>query len=46
LNPVPCSPCQLPVCPPQRQHACLRGLSPETVLARLAADGMLHSENA
>ena len=42
LNPVPCSPCQLPVCPPQRQHACLRGLSPETVLARLAADGLLN----
>ena len=42
LNPVPCSPCHLPVCPPQRQHACLRGLSPETVLARLAADGLLN----
>ena len=42
VNPVPCSPCHLPVCPPQRQHACLRGLSPETVLARLAADGLLN----
>ena len=41
VNPVPCSPCQLPVCPPQRQHACLQGISPETVLARLAADGLL-----
>jgi len=42
LNPVPCSPCQRPVCPPQRQHACLRGLSPDTVLAKLAADGLLN----
>jgi ADP-heptose:LPS heptosyltransferase len=42
VNPVPCSPCQLPVCPPRRQHACLRGLSPDTVLARLAADGLLN----
>ena len=41
INPVPCSPCRLPVCPPQRQHACLQGISPETVLARLAADGLL-----
>ena len=41
VNPVPCSPCYLPVCPPQRQHACLRGLAPGTVLARLEADGML-----
>lgn len=41
VNPVPCSPCHLPQCPPQRQHACLRGLSPEAVLARLEADGLL-----
>jgi ADP-heptose:LPS heptosyltransferase len=41
VNPVPCSPCQLPVCPPQRQHACLQGITPETVLARLEADGLL-----
>ena len=45
VNPVPCSPCQLPVCPPQRQHACLHGISPETVLARLEADGRLQPEN-
>jgi ADP-heptose:LPS heptosyltransferase len=45
VNPVPCSPCQLPVCPPERQHVCLRGISPETVLARLEADGMLQPEN-
>jgi len=44
VNPVPCSPCYLPVCPPQRQHACLRGLSPDTVLARLETDGMLQPE--
>jgi ADP-heptose:LPS heptosyltransferase len=43
VNPVPCSPCHLPVCPPQQQqHACLRGLLPETVLTRLAADGLLN----
>ena len=42
LNPVPCSPCQLPVCPPQRQHMCLTGVTPETVLARLAADSLLN----
>ena len=43
VNPVPCSPCQLPVCPPQRQHACLQGITPETVLARLVADGLLQT---
>jgi len=41
VNPVPCSPCQLPVCPPHHQHACLQGITPGTVLARLAADGLL-----
>jgi ADP-heptose:LPS heptosyltransferase len=41
VNPVPCSPCHLPVCPPQYQHACLQGLLPGTVLARLEADGLL-----
>ena len=41
VNPVPCSPCHLPVCPPQRQHVCLQGLTPETVLARLEVDGLL-----
>ncbi|MEN8206895.1 MAG: glycosyltransferase family 9 protein [Pseudomonadota bacterium] len=42
LNPVPCSPCHLPVCPPQRQHVCLAGITPETVLARLEVDGFLN----
>ena len=41
VNPVLCRPCQLPVCPPQRRHACLQGITPETVLARLEADGLL-----
>jgi len=41
VNPVPCSPCHLPVCPPQQQHVCLAGITPEIVLARLEADGML-----
>ena len=43
LNPVPCSPCQLPECPLSRQHACLQGLMPATVLARLEADGRLQA---
>ena len=41
VNPVPCSPCHLPVCPPARKHVCLQGIAPEAVLARLQADGML-----
>jgi len=45
VNPVPCSPCHLPACPPQRQHVCLAGITPQTVLARLEADGMLQPEN-
>jgi len=40
---VSCSPCHLPECPPQRQHACMRGITPEAVLARLAADGQLQT---
>lgn len=43
-HPVPCSPCYLPVCPPEREHRCLRDLAPESVLQRLAADGMLSNE--
>lgn len=43
VHPVPCSPCHLPVCPPAHQHACLQGMTPETVLARLEADGLLPS---
>ena len=43
VNPLPCSPCQLPVCPPQHQHACLQGITPVTVLARLEADGLIQS---
>jgi ADP-heptose:LPS heptosyltransferase len=41
FNKVPCSPCQLPVCPPEREHVCMRGITPETVLTRLEADGLL-----
>lgn len=43
-NPVPCSPCYLPVCPPQRQHACLREITPAMVIGRLEADGLLEGE--
>jgi ADP-heptose:LPS heptosyltransferase len=43
VNPVPCSPCQLPVCPPEHQHVCLQGITPAVVLARLEADGLLQT---
>ena len=41
LNPVACSPCHRPVCPPGFDHRCLSDLTPAHVLARLAADGWL-----
>lgn len=41
-NPVECSPCHLGVCPPERGHACLAGVTPAQVLARLEADGMVN----
>ena len=40
-NPVVCSPCLLPVCPPPQHHECLRGISPAMVIARLEADGLV-----
>jgi len=40
-SPVSCSPCYRPVCPPERGQACLQGIPPATVLARLEADGLL-----
>ena len=40
-NPVPCSPCHLPVCPPEKRHACLDGIMPAAVVARLESDGVL-----
>ena len=41
-HPVPCSPCHLPVCPPDKHHACLDQLSVETVVDRLERDGLLN----
>ena len=41
VNPVSCSPCHRPVCPPGYEHRCLRELTPAQVLARLAQDGWL-----
>jgi lipopolysaccharide heptosyltransferase II len=41
LNPVACSPCHRPVCPPGFDHRCLSELTPAQVLARLAEDGWL-----
>ena len=38
---VPCSPCHLRVCPPNRRHRCLSDLAPAQVLQRLQADGMI-----
>jgi ADP-heptose:LPS heptosyltransferase len=43
-NPVSCSPCYLKSCPPERQHACLQGISPAMVMERLKMDGMLRDE--
>ena len=43
-NPVSCSPCYLKSCPPERQHACMQGISPATVVARLKMDGLLRDE--
>lgn len=43
-NPVACSPCLLPVCPPQRHHGCLQGISSAMVIARLEADGLMSDE--
>lgn len=41
IHPVPCSPCQLPVCPPERKHRCLDGITPAQVLDKLSTDGLL-----
>ena len=41
VNPVTCSPCHRPVCPPGFDHRCLRELMPAQVLSRLAADGWI-----
>jgi ADP-heptose:LPS heptosyltransferase len=41
VNPVPCSPCHRPVCPPEYGHRCLNNLTPTQVLTHLAADGWL-----
>lgn len=38
INPVPCSPCFLNVCPPERRHECLADISSDRVFARLQAD--------
>jgi ADP-heptose:LPS heptosyltransferase len=40
-NPVSCSPCYLESCPPDRQQACLLGITPAMVLERLANDGLV-----
>lgn len=38
---VPCSPCSLGVCPPDKGHACLRDISVDEVLERLRAERLL-----
>ena len=35
------SPCHLPVCPPERGHACLHGITPAMVVERLERDGRI-----
>ena len=42
-HPVPCSPCHLPVCPPEKQHRCLDAISATDVIARLETDGLLQA---
>lgn len=37
-TPVPCSPCFKKVCPPDKQHACMTGIDPDTVIARISSD--------
>jgi ADP-heptose:LPS heptosyltransferase len=44
LNPVACSPCHRPVCPPGFAHRCLSELTPGQVLSRLTADGWFDLE--
>jgi len=38
---VPCSPCSLGVCPPEKGHACLAGISLEQVMERLQEEGLI-----
>jgi len=40
-QPVDCSPCYRPVCPPRHAHACLSGITPARVIERLERDGRL-----
>lgn len=41
VHPVPCSPCYLGECPPERRHACLAEIMPDQVLVRLRTDGLI-----
>ncbi|UCC57519.1 MAG: glycosyltransferase family 9 protein [Gammaproteobacteria bacterium] len=40
-NAVDCSPCYRRMCPPERSHACLSGITPAMVIDRLERDGRL-----
>ena len=40
-NPVSCSPCHLPVCPPEKRHLCLDAISAADIVTRLEKDGLL-----
>jgi ADP-heptose:LPS heptosyltransferase len=40
-NAVDCSPCYMRMCPPERGHACLSGVTPAMVIGRLQQDGRL-----
>lgn len=40
-HPVECSPCYLPVCPPERAHRCLSGITVQQVFDRLEREGLL-----
>ncbi|MFA7608063.1 MAG: glycosyltransferase family 9 protein [Rhodocyclaceae bacterium] len=41
---VPCSPCSLGVCPPDKGHACLRNISVNEVLERLRVERLLSGD--
>ena len=41
LNPVPCSPCHLKICPPEHRHECLEDISVDAVLSRLQTDSLV-----
>ncbi len=44
-NPVPCGPCFRKRCPKKFGHACLDGISPEAVFAKIKSEGLLQAKS-